>query len=264
MATALCRLGDRRLLVLPPRGLGAPAGLNSNYIQGTDYARSISDIQRFREAVYVRDRVLSVSTLDSCSHDQAGSDYKSWHFVIATGAGEICGCIRMQFYPPTADLSTLHLHACLSRAPADRVEHLHAGVQSFRQTAYNAGLRFGEVGGWAVSEEFRRSSTSILLPITVWAMCRILGDASILATATTRHQSAAILQRIGGFVLPYNGIPVDGYFDSYFGCEMEILGFDSRQPSAKYAELVAETRRFMVRDWERGRLGHSVAFSPDG
>ena len=64
------------------------------------------------------------------------------------------------------------------------------------------------------------------------------GGALGLTTATVRHCSSTILRRIGGRRLEVDGMVVPPYYDPRYKCEMELLRFDSRRPSAKYADMI--------------------------
>jgi hypothetical protein len=56
--------------------------------------------------------------------------------------------------------------------------------------------------------------------------------------ATVRHSSSTILRRLGGSLLEVGGAMVPPYYDPKYRCEMELLRFDSRRPSAKYGGLI--------------------------
>lgn len=60
--------------------------------------------------------------------------------------------------------------------------------------------------------------------------------------ATHRNGSAAILRRIGGRPLEWGGEELPAYFDTQYGCEMEVLRFDSRLPSLKYQHVIEEMK----------------------
>jgi hypothetical protein len=69
-------------------------------------------------------------------------------------------------------------------------------------------------------------------------MGRIAGGALGITTATVRHSSSTILRRLGGSHLAAAGQTVPAYFDPRYNCEMELLRFDSRRPSAKYSGCI--------------------------
>jgi hypothetical protein len=85
-----------------------------------------------------------------------------------------------------------------------------------------------------------------LLPFAAWSLYQIVGNAIVLASATNRHHSSTILKRIGGFALMHGDEPLPCFMDEFHGCEMELLGFDSRRPHPKYEKIVAELKRFLL------------------
>src|ERR1035437_1492396 len=53
-------------------------------------------------------------------------------------------------------------------------------------------------------------------------------------------RSALILRRIGLESLCADGVALPPYFDPRYGCQMEVLRFDSRFPNPRYRDWVAE------------------------
>jgi hypothetical protein len=100
------------------------------------------------------------------------------------------------------------------------------------------GMRFGEVGGWAVDEKLRNTTESIRILLAMYGLLELLGGCLGVATATWRHQSAGILRRIGLSALEAGGNELPPYFEPIYDCQMEMLRFDSRHPSAKYLDTV--------------------------
>ena len=74
------------------------------------------------------------------------------------------------------------------------------------------------IGGWAVAPELRGTRAGVRLALEAVRLARHFGDRRGIATATVRHNSAGILERLGGRVLAR-------YWDSDYGCEMERLEF---------------------------------------
>ena len=101
-------------------------------------------------------------------------------------------------------------------------------------------LGFGEVGGWAVADNRRGTFESLRILMATYGLLELLGSCTGVATATFRHRSAAILRRIGLESLSHDGVELPPYFDPQYGCEMEVLRFDSRSPNPKYRDWVAE------------------------
>ena len=99
---------------------------------------------------------------------------------------------------------------------------------------------FGEVGGWAVAADRRWTLEPLKIILATYGLLELLGSCIGVATATFRHSSATILRRIGLESLCADGVELPPYFDERYGCEMEVLRFDSRFPSPKYRAWVAE------------------------
>ena len=81
---------------------------------------------------------------------------------------------------------------------------------------------------------------AILLPLTAWPDYEQVGHPLVLAIATGRHHSANILARLGGFTPKAQGIAVRPYYDAKYGCEMELVGFDSRNSNPRFAAALDE------------------------
>jgi hypothetical protein len=55
-----------------------------------------------------------------------------------------------------------------------------------------------------------------------------------------RHGSSSILRKIGGTSFEYFGEQLPSYNDPAYGCEMELLRFDWRNPNPRFLHLVHE------------------------
>ncbi len=86
------------------------------------------------------------------------------------------------------------------------------------------------------SREARRTA------LTTYALTQLLGGSLCISTVTVRHNSAAMLRRIGGTGLEVDGVEIPRYYDPRYGCEMEILRFDSRHPGPKYQRPIEQVR----------------------
>lgn len=74
--------------------------------------------------------------------------------------------------------------------------------------------------------------------VSTYALTAGLGGCLGITTATVRHCSSLILRRLGGQSLELAGLPLPSYFDPTYGCEMEILRFDSRAPNRRYSASI--------------------------
>ena len=62
------------------------------------------------------------------------------------------------------------------------------------------------------------------------------------ATFASDRVIPAILRRIGGRPLEWDGAELPPYYDPHYKCDMEVLRFDSRLPSVKYQHVIDEMR----------------------
>jgi hypothetical protein len=122
---------------------------------------------------------------------------------------------------------------------------LRLAIQRQLARAVTQRLRFGEVGGWAVSELRRGSIEAFRLILAAYGLLELLGGCIGVATATQRHESAGILRRIGLRPLAVDGLSIPVYYDERYGCQMEVLEFDSRRPNQRYQELILGLRAQM-------------------
>jgi hypothetical protein len=104
--------------------------------------------------------------------------------------------------------------------------------------ARRAGLRFAELGGWAISKERRGSPEGLMMALATYGLSRMLGGAIGITTANVAHSCSSILRRLGGSHLEFGGASISSYFDPKYNTEIDLLRFDSRSPSPKYAELI--------------------------
>jgi hypothetical protein len=141
-------------------------------------------------------------------------------------------------------MSIQHLrlrHCPLARATEWR-EPLRRAVHQEIARARRDGLRYAEVGGWAVSKARRCTSEGLVLALAAYGLCRVLGGALGVTTANVTHSSSSILRRLGGSHLEFDGTPMPSYFDPTYNTRIELLRFDSRRPSSKYVSLIDQLK----------------------
>jgi len=125
----------------------------------------------------------------------------------------------------------------LAQCPIQGRKFRHA-VELEMRRARSGRIGFGEVGGWAVAEDHRWTPESLQIVLATYALLELLGSCSGVATATFRHRSAIMLQRIGLAVLRSDGEEIPPYHDPRYGCLMQVLQFDSRSPNPKYRDWI--------------------------
>jgi len=236
------------LTVIPPLfpNTDFDCAIRERFLRLAEYMAAVSEIQRFRGRVYVADGAIPASALDEAGRHYQEFDFENYHLCLRNWQGRIGGCLRLRLHERTAEVRDLWLHELIKRMHPDMAESCYAALTSLFEMSRRDNVRIGEIGGWAVDEEFRNHRVSTLLPIAGWALYQIVGNAFGVASATRRHHSAAILKRIGGFELKHGDEQLPCFMDDFHGCELELLGFDSRRPNPKYEKLVTDLKAFLL------------------
>ncbi len=200
----------------------------------------LSEMQRLRGAIYLKDGAIEPWELSTDQRHQTPADEGSWHLLALTEDGEICGCARYREHGATDPFSKLSVAASPLAVSEQWGPLLYSAVSSEMELARSLDFSFVEVGGWALTDEFRRTPEAIKIALSAYSLARSLGGCIGITTATVRHSSASILRRIGGQCLQSGGVEIPSYYDPRYRCQMLILRFDSSAPNPRYAPWVGE------------------------
>ena len=237
---ALSKRAHTRFVVLPPSGVAASNIFRSVELDAHGHDELLAGMQRFRGAMYLRDGAIQASDLTPDGRHRVEVDLRSWHVLSVDQNDEICACLRFVDETRAAGFDDLLIrHAALSGHP-DLGDRFRRAVEQTMLEAHLMCMSFGEVGGWAVAESHRHTLEPLRIVLATYALLELLGGSLGVATATYRHESAPMLRRIGlGGVLS-GGEELPSYYDPTYGCQMQVLQFDSRHPNPKYRAWVTE------------------------
>jgi hypothetical protein len=99
--------------------------------------------------------------------------------------------------------------------------------------------------------------------LSAFALGQLLGGCLGISTATARHHSSSILRRIGGRSLCAGETVLPPYYDTQYGCMMEVLRFDSRAPSFRFVDRIQELQARLAGSPVISRTGSRKAiFTP--
>lgn len=228
---------DARLVLLAPQ---APVvnGFHNVETNAHRHRQLVREMQALRGSIYLSDGAIARDQLSTEGLHETTEDQRSWHLLMLDKNRRVSGCAWYLEHDTSVRVEELRVrHTPLARTSGWR-EKLWAGVESEISRARRAGLRYAEVGGWAVSPESRCTSEGLVLALAGYSLGRIRGGCLGITTATVRHCSSSILRRLGGAPLSVHREAVPRYYDPRYDCEMEILRFDSRRPNKKYAGLI--------------------------
>jgi hypothetical protein len=224
----------RQMVLIAPAGAELPRALATPCVVPALRQSVLADVQRLRGRIYFEDGALSAHQLTPDGRHVQAVDDHSWHLVVLSGRGEVSGCVRYWQPGRLASFAELSVAGCALFRNSTWGGRFKRAVESQREEARCRGIGYAELGGWALSEELRYSAYAVRMAISLYGLARILGGTIAISTATTRHHSSDILKRIGGRPLSVDGVELPPYYDPQYGCDMEVLRFDSSIPNTKF------------------------------
>lgn len=228
---------DQRLVLLAPPHASAQGFFRHVDVDPRLNDTLVGEMQRVRGGIYVADGAITRHELSRGRH-QIPEDRNSWHLLMLDKQRQVTACVWYMQHANNASIDSLRVRTCPLARQDEWRGRFRGAIQAELARARQLGMRYAEVGGWAVAPEHRCKSEGLLLALAAYSLGRIAGGALGLTTATVRHASSTILRRIGGSQLVSDAGPVPSYYDSRYNCEMELLRFDSRHPSPKFETLI--------------------------
>jgi hypothetical protein len=206
----------------------------------------LADIQILRGARYLRDGAITPLQLSSDGRHKLAVDEKSWHLLALNRDGTVCGGARCWKTSNRVAFSELGAGAS-SLAQSDVWGmKLRGAVEADLELARQKDVAYIEFGGWAVAEEFCCTTEALRIALGAYSLSRSLGGCVGISAATRRHHSSSILRRIGGRPLTVDGVELPPYYDPQYGCEMEMLRFESSLPNPRYESWIEEIRAHLL------------------
>jgi hypothetical protein len=229
---------DKRLVLLAPPHVSVPKSFENVVVDPSRRNQLIREVQGLRGNVYLGDGAVQSHELSTEGLHRTPEDEKSWHLLTLNKHGHVGACVWYLEHENTASVQDLRVRHCPLATQDGWRDKLWKAVESEIASARHNRLNYAEVGGWAVAKESRCTSEGLLLALAGYSLGRVSGGALGITTATVRHSSSTILRRLGGSHLEVDGSTVPSYYDPKYKCEMELLRFDSRRPSSKFARLI--------------------------
>jgi hypothetical protein len=229
-------------VILPPIGASVPGAFEAVETSDRLHAELLSSAQRFRGGIYLEDGAIRPQQLTADGRHELPVDEESWHILTLDHEGGICACLRVHQEMAGRDFERLPVsQSALTRCP-DWGGKLRQAVESEIASARDAQLHFGDVGGWAIAAERRRTLEPLRTILAGYSLMQHLGGVAGVVTATCKHGSSQILRKLGLRPLQAGGETIPGYYDPHYDSEMEVLSFDSRRPNPRYKAWIAELR----------------------
>jgi hypothetical protein len=218
------------------------------------YAQLLASLQSLRGHVYLKDRAIQPWETDAAGRFPMPGDDLSWHFLLINNEQQVIGCARYLVHPHTVSFKQLLIGHSSMALNAEWQDKVQEAIEADLMIARSEQLCYVEVGGWAVAEEWRGTSAALEILVGSYALGRLWGGCIGSCTATARHSSSVMLRRIGGSRFQLKGEPLPPYEDPRYGCQMDLLRFDSRSPAQRFAPLISQVE---------AKLANTVALAPN-
>jgi hypothetical protein len=229
---------SERIVFLAPSAAAAYGSFNRVDVNADRHEALLRDVQRFRGGIYLKDGAIHQSQLTRDGRHITPEDSGSWHMVLLDDAKRVDGCALYLDHDPDVTVEELRVKSCPLATDATWRPTFMSALRQELAHAREEGLRYVEVGGWAVSEKSRRTAGSLALALAVYGFANRGAGALAMTTATFRHCSSKILKRLGGSRFEADGVTLPPYYDPRYRCLMELLRFDSRRPNPHYSSLI--------------------------
>jgi hypothetical protein len=226
------------LMLLAPTSESVPDTFQAVEVDRDQHANLLAQVQRLRGSVYLEDGAITRAQLSPCGRHIQEADRHSWHVISVQPDGTVTGCARYRPHPREVQPEDLGVwQAALAHDPHWQ-STLREAIANEIDLARRSNLSYVEVGGWAVARIRRGTMHAFETAVSAYALAGELGGCIGITTATVRHCSSRILRKLGGRSLEAGGVTLPSYFDARYGCEMEILRFESRTLNRRYGAAV--------------------------
>ena len=232
-----------QLMILAPQGAGVVPSAVSVVRDKTMHASLLGEMQRHRGRVALREGAINASMLDSSGRHRMQGDENSWHLLRVRNDGRIAGCARILIHPRDVTFSRLRIASSSAARCPVWARDVHYAVESELTHARRNGLAVIEPGGWVIDEDLRGGCEAFSIAIGAFAWAQILDDCIGFLTATAKHGSATILRRLGARNLQAHGQTIPGFFEPAWGCNAELLRFDTDSLNPRFEAALISARR---------------------
>jgi len=235
-----------RLQILAPSNLDGVGIIGTIKQDPAAHAACMSSMQMLRARTYLQDGAIQPWQIDEQGRHRVAEDERCWHFLLVNDEQTVIGCARYLLHPHTASFADLKLaHSPLAHN-SQWASHLQSSVEADLCAVRQQNLHYAELGGWAIAEDYRNTRAALEIMLGTYAFGALVGHCIGSCTATVRNNSSSILRRIGGASYANAGIELPCYPDVHYGCTMELLRFDSRQPATRFQPLVEDMKAKLV------------------
>jgi hypothetical protein len=236
-----------RIVFLAPPATSVFESFPSASIDACRYQELLGGVQRLRGAILLKEGAIEPRQLTADDRYETPEDEASWHMLLLDRQHRVGACALYLEHEGNVRFDQLRVRNCAMASDSEWRPKLIRAVEGELDRAKREGLRYVELGGWAVSEQSRGTAAPLALALAVYGFSRRADGALGMTTATVRHRASAILQRLGGSRFELDGVTLPPYYEPRYRCFMELLRFDSRRPNEKYLDLINQVHGTLAR-----------------
>jgi predicted GNAT family N-acyltransferase len=238
-------------LLAPPQS--SPGSFGRTKANEQLHRHYLTEMQKLRGRVYLKDGAIQACEMEEDGRFVMRGDEQGWHLLLIDDQKNVIGCARYLVHSNTVSYDKLRIsHSALAKDPVWGPK-VRAAVEADLETARKNGFAYVEIGGWALSEEWRGTRAALEILVGSYALAHLWGGCLGACTATVRHSSSSMLRRIGGSPFKFGGEELPAYEDAQYDCQMELLRFDCRTPGPRFAPLISQLK---------AKLADAVAITP--
>lgn len=227
-----------QLILLAPDGARFPERFREATVCGKRYDSLLGAMQKLRGSIYLQDGAIQPNQLEIDGRHVVRADLDSWHVLSLDANGKVAGCSRYHSHQSGVTFNELTVSQAAIASDPELGLSFRKAIEAEIGHARRSQIGFVEVGGWAVHQKLRFTTEALRVALSTYALAWGLGDCISITTATVRNCSSRILRKLGGAPLSLNGASIPAYFDPQYGCEMEVLRFDSRRPDSRFLSWI--------------------------
>jgi hypothetical protein len=231
--------GYRFQLLAPPHNHPSNA-FSGPTIDDEVYWQRLKALQCLRGRLYLQDHAIQPWEVDVDGGYPMPGDELSWHFLLTDDEQNVIGCVRYLVHPRAISFNKLLIAHSSMASNAEWQDKVREAVEADLKLTNEQQLSYIEIGGWALEEEWRGTSAALEILVASYALGNLWGGCLGSCTATVRHSSSSILRKIGGARFQVRGEVIPPYEDPGYGCQMDLLRFDSRLPARRFIPLISQ------------------------
>lgn len=233
------QMSRRPQALLAPQADKIPAPFYNVRESEDSHQRLLHDMQRLRGRVALSEGAIRPYELTPDGRHEAAIDKDSWHLLTLDERGRVGGCVRLRMHSPWTRFEDLGVSRSALARCSEWGLKLRTCVEAQLAQARRQRVPFVEIGGWVLTEQMRHSMEALRIALGAFAIGHLFGGAHGITTATTRNHSSSILGRIGGKGLMFGDMPLPGYYEPQYQCEMKILSFQAEEYDNRYDSKIA-------------------------